>query len=154
MQVKKSAEKIERLYNFIVVKEYGDVILHREIEEIIGLSHELKQYSIYVKNAKDKLIKKSKVLKAIPGIGYQILKPNQVSGFTYRAYIHKALKSYDYSEFILENLNTKNLSEDRLQEFHDVQELNNKIKELSNRTIKESGYYSRKDYYDSLKEDQ
>lgn len=150
MKVKIGDNKVDKLFNFISQKKYGDIIYHNEIENVLGISREMRKYSGYLKMAKTRLIQKSFVLKSIPGVGYQVLKPNQVSGYTYRQYIKRSLNLYNYSELILDYLDTQNLTNDRLQEYEDVKELNKSIKEISQKTIKESKYYLRKEYYDSL----
>lgn len=152
MKSKLENNKVDKLFNFILQKKYGDIIYHKDIENVLELSRELRAYSGYLRMTKTRLIPKSLVLKAIPGIGYQILKPNQISSYTYRQYIKRTLNLYNYSELILDYVNTEALTNDRLQEYKDVKELNKKIKEMSQKTIKESKYYSRKDYYDSLEE--
>lgn len=149
-----SIEKINNLYAFISTKKYGDIIYHEQIERILNVQKELSKYGIYLKQVKDKLVSDSKILKAIPKIGYQILKPNQVSSYTYRKYMQRALKSYDYSQFILDNLETNNLTTNRKEEYNDVKMLNKKLKEVSEVTIKESKYYSRKDFYNNLDEEE
>lgn len=148
----KNSEKSDKLYFFLKSKQYGEIVYHSELEEILGVSHNLNIYSGYLRNVKTKLVLHSKILKAIPGVGYQVLKPNQVSSYTYRQYINRTLNMYNFSEYILQNLDTSNLSKDRKDEYKEVSSLNDSLKQLSQKTIKESKYYSRKDYYDSLKE--
>ena len=143
---RKFSERIDALFNFMSAKTYGDIIYHKQVENILGISRDLNAYGLYVKFVKDKMIKQSKVLKPIAKIGWQILKPNQVSSYTYRRYIQRTLKAYDYSKFILENLEVEGLSKARKGEYADVKELNQQLKKISEATIKESRYYSRKDY--------
>lgn len=151
-KMNKSTEKINKLYNYLIKKQYGDFIEYNEIEYIIKIPHTEKQFSIYIRCAKNKLIEHSKVLKAIPGRGYQILKPTQVSSYVYRTYISRALKAYNNSEKILEYLDTDNFNEDRKEEYENISELNDELKKVSIETIKQSKYYSRKDYYNNLEE--
>lgn len=148
-----SVKKIENLYAFLSTKKYGDIIYHNQIERVLGIAKELNKYNIYVKHVRDKLIEQSKILKPIPNVGYQVLKPNQVSSYTYRKFIQRSLKAYNYSQFILDNLETTNLSENRKDEYKDVKNLNKDLKQISEKTIKESRYYSRKDFYDNLEEE-
>ena len=145
-----STDKIEELYNMFMQKEYGDIVYHAEVERILGIDRTIAKYGIYVRKAKDKLIEHSKVLKGIAGIGYQVLKPKQVSGFVYRKYIKKALNMYNHSTDILNYLDKSNLSDTRIQEYNEVKELNDNLKETTSNIITGSRYYSRKDYYDSL----
>ena len=66
--------------------------------------------------------------------------------------IKKALKMYDYSEFILDYVEEDKLSDVRKEEYEQVKELNNEMKKMSQQTIERSKYYSRIDYYDSLQD--
>lgn len=149
-----SSDKIEQIYNLFIQKQYGDIVYHSEVEKILGFDRTVSKYGIYVKKAKDRLIEHSKVLKGIPGVGWQVLKPQQVSGFVYRKYIKKTLNMYNYSTEILNNLDKRNLTDVRIQEYNQVKELNSTLKNTTTNIIEESKYYSRKDYYDSLGEDQ
>lgn len=144
--------KIDELFEFINNKNFGYVIKHTDIEKILGLSRELRKYGAYLRQVRLKLVYKSKILKSIPGVGYQILTPSQVSGYTYRQYIKRTLNMYNASKEILDNLQIETLTKERMHEYNDVKELNNRLKDLSTKTIKESHYFSRKEYYDSLKE--
>lgn len=150
--MKEKKELINDLANYFCSKNYGDIVNHEEVERVLSTSKDERLYYLYVKKAKDKAIEKGLVFKAIPGKGWQVLKPKQVSGYTYRKFIKKALNMYDYSSFILENVDQRELSEERKKEHKDVTNLNNKLKEVSKNTIKSSGYYSRRKYYDSLKD--
>lgn len=150
--IENSQELINKLFNLFITKEYGDLIYHSEVEKILGFDRSLNKYGIYVKQAKDRLVEHSKILKAIPGIGWQVLKPQQVSSFVYRQYIKKTLKIFDYSQNILFYLNKTGFSKDRLNEFQDVEELNDALKLKTQSIIQSSKYYSRIDYYNSLKD--
>lgn len=148
--IENSSDKINSLFNMFIQKKYGDLIYHSEIEAILGFDREVTKYGIYVRHAKDRLIQYSKVLKAIPGVGFQVLKPQQVSGYVYRKYIKRTLNLYNYSTDILGYLNKDGFSDVRMKEFNEVKELNDALREKTKSMIQESGYYSRKDYYDSL----
>lgn len=149
---KQSIERINALSRLFIGKEYGEVIYYSEAEGILKIYREERKFGIYVKRAKDLAIEKSKVLKSIPGVGWQVLKPCQVSGYTYRKYIGNACNRYGYVDFILSNLNTSRLSEERMKEYIDVQNLNETLQKLTEKTIQESQYYQRRNYYENLKE--
>ena len=148
-----SSDLINQVYNLFIQRNYGEMIYHSEVEKILGIKRDMTKYGIYVKKAKDKAVEKHRVLKSIPGVGWQVLKPQQVSGYTYRKYIKKALKMYDYSEFILEYVEEDKLGDTRKEEYEQVKELNNEMKKTSQQTIERSKYYSRIDYYESLGEE-
>lgn len=152
MKQYKTTEQVNKLYNKMMQMNYGDIITHKEIEQILDVSKELSVYNILIKKAKDMLVEKSKIFKSIPGIGLQLLKPEQVSGYTYRKYINRTLNLYNYSSFILDNLDTYGFNDFRLDEFNDVVELNNKLKDITSKTIRESHYINRRAFYDSLED--
>lgn len=152
--VTNSTDLIEQLFNMFIQKQYGEIIYHTEIARILGFDKTESKYGIYVRKAKDRLIPYGKVLKSIPGVGFIVLKPQQVSGFVYRKYIKKTLNMYDKSEEILSYLQRDNFSEAREKEFQDVQKLNRDLQESTASMIQESGYYSRMDYYNSLDENE
>lgn len=145
-----SSDLVNSLFNLFVVKKYGEMIYHTEIEKILGFNREVNKYGIYVKKAKDRLIEHSKVLKSIHGIGFIVLKPEQVSGYVYRKYIKRTLNLYNYSTEILDHLNTEDFGATRKQEYDEVKDLNDALKEKTSSIIQTSGYYSRMDYYNSL----
>jgi hypothetical protein len=150
---KQSIERINQLAHLFSRKSYGEVIYYNEAEEILKIYREERKFGIYVKRAKDLAIEQSKVLKAIPSVGWQVLKPYQVSGYVYRKYINTAANRYIYSDFILSNLETSNLSEERKEEYSDVRDLSLVLQRLTHKTIQESRYYQRKEYYESLKDE-
>lgn len=64
--IRNSSDMIEELFNMFVQKKYGEVILHSEVEKILGFDKTQTKYGIYVRKAKDRLIPHSKILASIP----------------------------------------------------------------------------------------
>lgn len=76
----------------------------------------------------------------------------QVSGYVYRKYIKRTLNLYNYSTEILDHLNKDGFNDTRIQEYNEVKDLNDNLRETTSSMIQESGYYSRMDYYNSLED--
>lgn len=80
------------------------------------------------------------------------LKPSEISRHCYKTYIKRAAKMYDKSAYILDRTDKCQLDEERLQEITDIIKVNQELINNVWNTLKESVYYSRKNYYDSLEE--
>lgn len=96
------------------------------------------------------LIKRGYVIKSVKGCGWYILKPNQISSYTYRNYIVKPQKSYLKASEILQHFEKRDLSEDRKAEYEDINNLNNSLITETDRMLFDSHYYKNKNYYDNL----
>ena len=66
--------------------------------------------------------------------------------------MQSASRLYDKSAFVLDKIDTTELSDVRLEEIENMIKLNNELIDKAEKTIVNSAYYSRKDYYDSLKD--
>jgi hypothetical protein len=64
-----------------------------------------------------------------------------------------ASRLYEKSEFVIEQIDKSKLNEQRLEEFQKFKDLNNQLITAADQTIRESPYFSRKEYYDNLKEE-
>ena len=144
--------EIDALYDYFKVKNNGEIIKHEEIEKIIQIKRNRDKYYKVVNYVKDKLINDSKIIKAIPGIGYQILKNKQVSGFVYRTNIRNSQKQLNKATKILTYLKTDDFSKDRIEEYNDIKELTQKLNKIQTKTIAESKYCDRMSYYNSLED--
>ena len=144
--------EIDILYEHFKNKDNGEIIKHEEIEELIHIKRDIHKYYEIIAFVKDKLIVNSKIIKAIPGIGYQILKNKQVSGFVYRTNIKNSQKQLNKATKILSNLKTEGFNKDRIEEYNDIKELTQKLNKISTKTIAESKYVDRMSYYNSLED--
>lgn len=149
-------EKREKVVTYILSKNYGDTIKNEELNQILeeDLNDEYGKirFRHQMDKAKNKLYEKGYVIRSIYGIGYYILKPNQISSYTYRNFILKPMKSYKKADTILNNINTKNLSDNRLEEKNNALNLNTLLQRTSNNIIKNSNYYKKEGYYNNLKD--
>lgn len=152
----KKKQNIQEAVEYILAKNYGSTILHQELAKILGYNindeDEFKKYKSVMGRIKNFVLQYGYVLKGISGVGFYILKPTQVSSHCYRTYVKKAGRMYDKSAYILEKTDKTEMNEIRRQEIQNMMNLNKKLIENAWNTIKESAYYSRKDYYDSLED--
>lgn len=152
----KKKRNIQEAIEYILDKDYGSTLLHQDIAKILQYNiddeDEFKKYKSVMARIKNFILQYGYVLKGISGIGYYILKPTQVSSHCYRTYIKKAGRMYDKSAYILDKTDKTEMNEIRKQEIENMMELNKKLIDNAWNTVKESVYYSRKDYYNSLED--
>lgn len=135
-------EKIEKYFK---EKNFGDTITYDELQKLTFYNLQDK-YECYkfkgntMRRVKNRLINNGIVLKAIKGIGYYILKPNQISSYTYRTYIIKPLKSYEKANIILNNTKTERLNKKELEKHKLTSELNICLMEQTNKFIRTQKY--------------
>lgn len=148
----KNEMMIKDIIEFIKTKyDYGQMIFYEDITRRIGLNIEfeehMKLFKRLMSKVKNALIDYSYILKSVNGKGYYILKPNQISSFTYRTYILKPQKSYEKAKRILERTDKTDFQKLDKEEHEDVSELNSQMIEISNYTIYNSNYYKNKEKY-------
>lgn len=147
-------QRIAELIEYILDQDYGVTIsfekcasyLHYNIED----EHENKKFKSTMGRVKNFLIDKGYVLKSIPGVGYYILKPKQISGYCYHTYIKRTENLLGKSGRILSHVAQSELSEIRKEEYDNLCDLNFDVTNAIDSTIENSKYYSKKNYYDNL----
>lgn len=153
----KKKQNIQEAIEYILDKDYGSTLLHQDLARILQYNiddeDEFQKYKSVMSRVKNFLLKYGYVLKGISGVGFYILKPEQISGHCYRTYVKKAARLYDKSDYILHNVDKGKLNTVRIQELQDMIDLNKELIENAWNTVKESPYYSRMDYYNSLEID-
>lgn len=149
-------EKREKLYEFILSKNYGETITIEQINNILqeNLNSDLgsKRFRNQINKVKNKLYEKGYVIRSIYDIGYYILKPNQVSSYTYRNFIIKPTKQFNKARIIMKNTNTKDLNDDEYVELYNTIELNKEMIRTTNKVLKsEKNFYKEGNYYNGIK---
>lgn len=124
--------QIKTIVDYIKGKDYGTTIVFMELQPFTkyNLSDELEFYwfkTNIIAKVKKQLIQYGIILKSVKYIGYYILKPNQISSYTYRTYIKKPLKAFEKAKVILENVNKKGLNEKENNELSLTVELNKEL---------------------------
>ena len=54
-------KQVEKLVNYIVDKDYGTIIYHQEIADLLGVQYGSYQYGSIVQRAKKKLLESGKI---------------------------------------------------------------------------------------------
>lgn len=149
-------EKREKLYEFILSKNYGETITIEQINNILqeNLNSDLgsKRFRNQINKVKNKLYEKGYVIRSIYDIGYYILKPNQVSSYTYRNFIVKPTKQFNKARIIMKNTNSKNLNDDEYIELYNTIELNKEMIRTTNKILNsEKNFYKKGIYYNGIK---
>lgn len=142
--------------DYILSKKYGETVEHIALSAMFGYNLENKKekskYQRTMRDIKAELMKEGYVLKGISGVGYYILKPKQIANYGYRTYIQRAVKLIDKNQDMLTCTDTRELQGERVEEFQEFKELNNKILKTLEKDFKESRYIDRMEYYNSLVE--
>lgn len=124
-------EKREKIKKIILNKEYGETISYNELNQIFkedlrdsyGRNVLRRQMNI----VKNELFNEGYVIRPIYHVGYYILKPNQVSSYTYRNYIVKPMNSFKKAKVILNNTEKKKLKGQEISEYALTYKLNEEI---------------------------
>lgn len=91
---KSSARPWEILADFIVNKDYGDVITHGEITEVINVEREDNQYRYILQKAKKRALVAGKMIESMKNIGYRIVMPDNYSEATVNQF-NRGFKCFD-----------------------------------------------------------
>lgn len=151
----KHEKNIEECIEYIRNKKYGETIPYSDLSKILNfnLDDELqkKKFKNVMNKVKNLLINHGYVLRSVNGIGYYILKPNQIPSFTFRNYIVKPLKTYEKGIRILNHTDKFNLNSDEKAVHDDISILANRVKKETENTIYNSRYYenNKKEFVDN-----
>lgn len=154
-EVKTSKYEIntELALEYILTRKHGETIPYVTLANILRFSlqdeHQEKIFKRRMSKIKNILIDYGYVLKSVGGVGYYILKPNQISSFTFRNYIVKPQKAYEKAKRILNHVDTTKLNEISKEEHKYAQELAENIAETAENTIYNSNYWNNKTLYEN-----
>lgn len=152
----KKRQNIQEAVEFILDASFGTTIKDTDLAKILKYNiyqdEEYHQYKSTMRRIRNFLLQYGYVLKSVSGIGYYILKPAQISSHCYKTYVKRASRLYDKSLYILGRVDQKELNEERKEELESMMKLNRELIDNVLSTITQSKYYSRKDYYNSLKD--
>lgn len=81
----KTNKQVEKLVNYIVEKDYGTVIFHQEIANLLGVQYGSQQYSSIVQRAKKKLLEAGKMIDCVRKTGYEIIMPDNYTNSAVKA---------------------------------------------------------------------
>ncbi len=121
-------EKRMKIIELILTKDYGETIEYDKLNEI--LQEDIDDYygkQCFIRQmnkVKNELFSKGYVIRPVYNVGYYILKPNQVSSYTYRTYITKPINSFKKARTILDNTEKSKLKGQEVSEYKTTCELN------------------------------
>lgn len=121
-------ERREKIKELVVIRGYGETLSYEELNEI--LQENLNDYygkTVFrrqMNRIKNELFELGYVIRPIYGKGYYVLKPKQISSYTYRNYMVKPLNSFKKARTILENTEKKKLKGQETTEYLTTCELN------------------------------
>lgn len=148
--VRKNFLERENIRNYIMKKQFGDTIVFKDLQQFTDydLNNEYENYKFkttIMRFVKDKLIQEGYILKSIRGVGYYILKQNQISSYTYRTYIKKPLRYLDKADTILKSTHTILLNKKEVEKHSLTQELNEELIGKNSEIINSKKYESLKE---------
>lgn len=137
-------EKREKIKQMILSKDYGTTILYDEINEIMQEDlYDFKGRDYFIKQmnkVKNELFTTGYIIRPVYNVGYYILKPNQISSYTYRNYIRKPLKAFDKAKTILEHTNKSELKKQEISEYQTTVSLNETMLYANNQLLNDEEY--------------
>lgn len=95
----KNITKAECLANYIENLEYGEVITHQKIENIIECKYGNQRYNSIVSKAKWLLLEKEKFIENIRGQGYRVVEPDKYTDESIK-YLKKGFNEISKSDKI------------------------------------------------------
>lgn len=148
--VRKNFLERENIRNYIMKKQFGDTIVFKDLQQFTDydLNNEYENYKFkttIMRFVKDELIQEGYILKSIRGVGYYILKQNQISSYTYRTYIKKPLRYLDKADTILKSTHTILLNKKEVEKHSLTQELNEELIGKNSEIINSKKYESLKE---------
>lgn len=124
-------EKREKIKELILSREHGETLTYEELNNILQEDMEDRYgrevFRRQMNKVKNELFSKGYVIRPVCNVGYFILKPNQVSSYTYRNYIVKPMNSFKKAKIILDNTEKKKLRGQEITEYTNTCELNEAI---------------------------
>ena len=143
----------ELALEYILEREHGETIPYVTLANILRFSlqdeHQEKIFKRRMSKIKNTLIDYGYILKSVGGVGYYILKPNQISSFTFRNYIVKPQKAYEKAQRILNHVDKTKLNDTDKEEHRYAKELAENIAEKTDKIIYSSNYWNNKSLYEN-----
>lgn len=143
--MKKKVFESDNIIEYFKFKKQGEQINYDELQQFTH--YDLKNVLEFhyfktntMRRVKEGLIDYGIIIKAIPNIGYYILKSNQVSSYTYRTYIKKPLKQLNKAERILNSTETKSLTVGELGKYNLTMALNQDLMAANDKVLNSNKY--------------
>lgn len=85
-------DKVQKLSEYIMAKNYGDIIYHQEIAEQIGERMNTPRYFSTVTAAKKALLEAGRMIKSVRKSGYQVVEPDDYTTHSVQQVVSGAKK--------------------------------------------------------------
>jgi len=119
-------KKEEILYDYIINLNYGDTVLHQDIEEIIQENHDSKKYHSIIQKAKRKLLESSKGLENVKGIGYRVIHPDNYTDLSLK-YIKSGYRRIDNGFKVLQYAPVNDMSKEGFERYRHIRDSANRL---------------------------
>ena len=119
-------KKEEILYDYIIKLNYGDTILHQDIESIIQENHDSKKYQSIIQKAKKKLLESSKGLENIKGVGYRVIYPDDYTDLSLK-YVKSGYKRIDTGFKVLQHAPVNDMSKEGFERYRHIKDSVNRL---------------------------
>lgn len=110
-------EKIQKLIEFVFNKNYGDIIPHWEIEQVIGEKQKSNKYNAMVGSAKKRLLKVGKMVENVKGVGYRVVNPDEYTNQAAKL-VSSGARRIDHGAKVLENAPVSEMSPSGVQVYN------------------------------------
>lgn len=112
-------EMLDVAINYILESEYGEIITHDDMSDLLQLSKGSQLYYFAISKMNKILLNKSKMLMNIQKVGYQIVEPDNYAGCAVKTYV-KGVKKMKLSKKILEKAPIELMSEEAIEKHNKV----------------------------------
>lgn len=113
----KTNQQVEKLVNHVVKKDYGTIIYHNEIANLLGVKYGSHEYRSIVQRAKKKLLEAGKMIDCVRGQGYEIVMPDDYTGSSVKEMINGA-RRIDKGSRIMRNAPVQKMSPAGLESYN------------------------------------
>ena len=102
-------KKSEILCEHILELNYGEVLLHQDIEQIIGEDRTSNTYKTIISQTKNLLLKNRRAIESIKGQGYRVVEPDRFVELSLNHY-HRGFKEFKKGTNTLNSAPVKDMS--------------------------------------------
>lgn len=112
-------DKVQRLSEYIMTKNYGDIIYHQEIAEQIGEHMNTPRYFSTVTAAKKALLEAGRMIKSVRRSGYQVVVPDDYTAHAVQ-HVVDAGKKIDRGAKIMRIAPVSNMTPEGVESYNRV----------------------------------
>lgn len=112
-------EKVQKLVEYIMTKEYGDIIYHQEIAEQIGERPGTARYFSVVTGAKKLLLDSGRMIESMRKSGYRVVEPDNYTVHSVRQVVAGA-KKIDSGVNIMRHAPVANMTPEGVESYNRV----------------------------------